>query len=199
MSLIVKRTTSEGGFEPLEAGSYPATVYMLVDLGKQTVTWEGVSDLKHQLWIGFEIGGETRDDGKPLTMGKKVNLSFNEKSTLFGMVKSLFPGITDDQLDEFDLTTIIGKSALVTISHYTSRDGYARAKLESTLTPLPKGVKAPQMRSEPLVYTGDESDVNTFARLPEWLQKVVDEGASKPAPQTGESKFSQEELDSAPF
>lgn len=165
---------SGGSFEKCPAGNHLACCYEVIELGTQD---GGTFGPKHEIWIGWETPNETMEDGRPYVIGKRYNLSMNEKATLRLHLES-WRGkpFTDNDIGPsgtFELQDIIGQACFLNVVH-TERDGRTWANIEA-VTPLPKGVK-----SEPLVnerkfiaLNKEEFDQEAFDSLSERMQEMI--------------------------
>jgi hypothetical protein len=134
MPIIAKRAA--GNFTPAPEGPQQAVCVDVVDLGLIEESWqEGEPTLKHKIaivWHSAEIDPET---GKPYTIQKRYNLSLHEKATL---TKDLTAwrgrAFTDAELEAFDVESVIGANAYVSITH---NKNWANV---TAIMPLPKGM-----------------------------------------------------------
>lgn len=192
MSLIISNTGG-GNFEPrkpIEAGAHAAICDMVVDLGVQPSPG-GQFAPKRTVVLRFQIpsirveitkDGETKD--LPAVISRTVGLSLNEKSTLYALLTAWRgKSFTPDELKKFDLGKVAGKPAFINVTHATKGDRtYANL---TSIMPMPKGMPAPVLEGEALVYSTDAPDPAIFDKLPEWMQdkianRIVD--APKAAP-----------------
>jgi hypothetical protein len=193
MGLILTKGNSGGDFEIIPPGSYIARCYIIADLGTQETNFQGVKDYKKQVLLSFEILDDDvkRADGKPFVTSKTFTASLNEKSglrkTLDGWRGQAF---TEDQLKGFELASIIGQYAQISIIHETSKDGQKTYANVSSIAPLHKSIARPAGVNEAVVFDmDDKAYVDNLSKLPEWLQKKI-EGSKeynvKPAPRSTE-------------
>ena len=180
MSLIISNS-SGGNFEPrkpLEAGAHAAVCDMVVDLGVQPSPG-GQFAPKRTVVLRFQIpsirveitkDGETKD--LPAVISRTVGLSLNEKSTLYALLTAWRgKSFTAEELKAFDLSKVAGKPAFINVTHATKGDRtYANL---TSIMPIPKGMTAPQLEGEALVYSTDSPDVLMFAKLPTWMQEKI--------------------------
>ena len=195
MSLIISNSGG-GSFEPrkpLEAGAHAAVCDMVVDLGVQPSPG-GQFAPKRTVVLRFQIpsirveitkDGETKD--LPAVISRTVGLSLNEKSTLYALLTSWRgKAFTPEELKAFDLGKVAGKPAFINVTHATKGERtYANL---TSIMPIPKGMPAPVLEGEALVYSTDAPDPAVFDKLPEWMQDkiagriVAEPKAAKPAP-----------------
>lgn len=131
-------------YPPAPAGAHAGVCVDVVDLGVLKVTWGGKEKQQHKVKVVWQID-EDRDDGKPHQVSKRYTLSLHEKSGLRKDLES-WRGrpFTPEELDGFDLETLINVSALVNVMHAT-KDGNTYANVASLMR-LPKGMQAPTAR-----------------------------------------------------
>lgn len=175
MSLIISASTGGSSIAPLEAGTYPAICYGLVDIGWQYN--EAYKKSSPKIIIMWEIPGETITiDGeeKSRVISQTYTVSLNEKATLRKDLTSWRgKDFTDEELKAFDIRSILNVPCLLNIIHKES-NGRTYANI-SGIMKLPKGVKVPRGTMEPVVFDLDTSDLDEIKDLPEWIQKKIQE------------------------
>lgn len=169
MSLVMK---NEGGdFELTPEGTHIARCYLVVDLGNQVTTYQNVESVKPQVLIGWELTNELMKDGRPFVASRNYNAFFSEKANLRKDLES-WRGkkFTEEELAGFDVSKLLNVPCQITITHSTGEKTYANV---SAVTGLPKGVEAPALINEAVVYDGDNPDLDAFGKLHGWIQKKV--------------------------
>lgn len=172
MSLIVS-SNATGGFAPMEAGTYPAICYGLVDLGEQySETYDKWSP---KILILFEIPGETLEiNGEEVsrTMSKSYTMSLNEKAALRKDLAS-WRGrdFTPEELKGFDLRNILGAPCMVSVIH-RERGGKTYADINGIMK-LPKSIPVDPPRCKKIVFDLDKSPLSDMEKLPEWIQERI--------------------------
>jgi hypothetical protein len=131
-------------FTPAPAGTHAAVCCDVRDLGILEVTWQGQVKKQHKVLVSWQID-EPRDDGKPYLVSRRYTLSLHEKA---GLRKDLEAwrgrSFTEDELHQFDVETIIGKSCMLQVIHRQSgSDTYANV---AAVMAMPKGMAAPKVR-----------------------------------------------------
>lgn len=193
MSLIISET---GGGKyperkPLEAGAYAAVCDMIVDLGVQPSPG-GQFAPKRTLMVRFQIPSERVEITKngetkslPAVISRTLGLSLNEKATLRQLLQSWRgKAFTPEELKRFDLANVLGKPAFINVTHSVKGEKtYANL---TSIMPLPKGMPAPTLEGEALIYSTDAPDPAVFDKLPEWVQdkianRIVDVPKAAPA------------------
>ena len=180
MSFIIS-ATGGGNYperKPLEAGAYAAVCDMIVDLGVQPSPG-GQFAPKRTVMLRFQIpserveitkNGETKN--LPAVISRTLGLSLNEKATLRQLLQSWRGrAFTPEELKAFDLSKVAGKPAFVNVTHSVKGEKtYANL---TSIMPLPKGMPAPTLEGEALVYSIDNPDPAVFDKLPEWVQDKI--------------------------
>jgi hypothetical protein len=206
MSLIISET---GGGKyperkPLEAGAYAAVCDMIVDLGVQPSPG-GQFAPKRTLMVRFQIPSERVEITKngetkslPAVISRTLGLSLNEKATLRQLLQSWRgKAFTPEELKKFDLANVLGKPAFINITHSVKGDKtYANL---TSIMPLPKGMPAPTLEGEALIYSTDTPDAAVFDKLPEWVQdkianRIVDAPKFAPTPKAAAPAAAVEEF-----
>ena len=173
MSLVMK---NEGGdFELLPEGTHLATCYMIIDLGDQVTTYQNKESIKPQVMIGWEVTNELMQDGRPFVASRVYNSFFSEKANLRKDLES-WRGkkFSDEELEGFDVSKLLNIPCQVTITHSTGEKTYANV---STVTGLPKGVEAPALINDAVIY--EQGDEVAYQKLPEWIQKKINNAVKR--------------------
>lgn len=193
---IVARESGGADFKPVPQGTHLAICNMIVDLGMQETNFEGRANVKHQVFLRWELPHErleyTDKDGHehkgPMVIGKIYTMSLHKKSALRGDLEAWRGrAFTEEELKGFDLEKVLGLGCQVVVTHRETAEGKTRAKL-STLAGWPKGMDKPLPAENPLVkYSPD--DVSQFDLVPKWIQELLAKqvkpdaaGAKKPDP-----------------
>ena len=192
MSLIMKNEGDD--FEITPEGTHIATCYLVVDLGHQKTTYKGIEKVKPQVLIGWELTNELMSDGRPFAASRIYNSFFSEKANLRKDLES-WRGrkFSEEELQGFDISKLCGVPCQVTITHSEGEKTYANV---TTVTGLPKGVKAPQLVNDRVVY--QIGDATAFQKLPEWIQKKI-ENAVEPVEKAESENPAPEFDDGVPF
>ena len=174
MGLIVSENGGGSNFSMLAEGSYAAVCYMLVDIGLQRNERYGNSSRK--VVIGWEIADEYVEiDGeqKPRVFSARYTASLIEKAILRrDLAAWRGRDFTEEELSQFNLRNIVGAPCLIQIIHKEGGNGKTYANLASIMK-LPKGMTAPKLTLETIVYDIDDNDPADVAKLPEWLANQV--------------------------
>lgn len=149
---MIITTDSSSNFTPCPAGTYLARCCRVIDMGTQTVEYQGEAKPAHKVLITFEvIDPDTfTEDGKPYTVSKRYTASLHEKAALRRDLETWRGAkFTDAELQRFDLASILGKPVLLSVVH-SEKDGRTFANVAGLVKP-PKGMAGAEP-SEPLLH-----------------------------------------------
>jgi hypothetical protein len=185
MSLNVSKMKSSSYVEQesLEAGAYPARVVQIIDLGVQAQrAYQGQEKPpKPEVYITYELldvfmkdkdGNDLED--KPRWISERIPLSSLDAD----LAKSTKRYLALDPGKEFggDFTQLINAPCLVTVA-LNKKDGRVYENVAQVGQMRPKdAAKAPDLKNPPKVFVMDAPDVEVFQSLPEWLQKLIQQG-----------------------
>ena len=145
----------------------------IVDLGTGEETYKGETKMRRMLnvtWALPKCTIEIEGEQKPMHISKKFAASLNSKSTLRKVVDAwLAP--TERELANFDPLQMLGKEALVTITHYERANGELGATVGS-VSSLPDGVTVPATETEPWSFDPCDPAVN-WDKLLDWQRERV--------------------------
>ena len=179
MGLVIKMSDGKER-ELLPEGNHDAIVYQLVELGTQPNNY---GPDKRVLSIGWELPGLPpfeADDGtkKPKCYWQRYNLpdegkGLHPKSNLRKMlVKWRSRDFTPEEMEGFELKTILGKPCIIRIEHEVSdTTGKLYQKLMS-VRKWPKDKEVPKLQNE-LQFFSFQDDMDVPSNLPEWMRKAI--------------------------
>lgn len=164
--MSLKVSDKGGDYENCPAGVHPAWCVSVIDLGTQNSDLYGA---KKKVWIMFETPGEHMSDGRPFGVSNFYTASLNEKATLRHDLES-WRGrpFTKEELADFDLKNILGKSCLINVMH----NDRGRAEIAGIM-PLPKGMPIPARINELMSFDVNAFDFKIFEKIPEGIQKLI--------------------------
>ena len=150
-------------FEQPPTGSHVGRCISIIDLGTQRTTYDGESQIKHQLILRWELSNELMASGehagKPFTVSRFYTASLHEKA---GLRKDLASwrgrDFTPEELKGFDLQSIIGKPCMLAVG--LSEKG--KAKVTSVMG-LPKGMNVSPQVNDSFHFTLDAKDYSEEA------------------------------------
>lgn len=167
-------TGGGGNYDPVPEGTHIAVCDMFVDLGLQDSRFGA----KHKVYFRWQIPNlnvEYEKDGEkvtaPMTIGATYTLSLAEKSNLRPMLQAWRGrAFTPDELKKFDVTAVVGKPCLLTVTHEPKEGGGVYANVAS-VAKLANGMTAPELVGEAIIYDADNQDA--FEKLRPWLQDKI--------------------------
>lgn len=191
MSLVMK-DTGGGDFELIPSGTHLARCYLMADLGHQKTSYQGSELIKPQVLISWELTNEKMKDGRPFVISKTYTASLNEKANLRAHLESWRSrAFTEEEAKAFDLKKVLGAACQLSIVHNESK-GKTYANIKA-VTSIPKGITAPDLINPKVAYElGDEL---AWEKLPEWIQKKINERVSEPEPEA-KAEFQDDDLSS---
>lgn len=179
MSLTVKEKGGNGGFAPVEAGTYPARCVGVIDLGIQHNAFNNKDQEKVMLMFELPTERITVDgEDKPRWLSARYTASLNEKATLRKTLDA-WRGkpFTPDDLLGFDLTSVINAPCMLTVTN-TEKNGNTYANI-SGVSKIMKGMEVPALENEPIIFDMEaENAEEVKSKLPEWVQKIIEESVS---------------------
>jgi hypothetical protein len=181
MSIIAQNNNNNSGGQTVPAGTHVARCYQIIHIGTIVDTYQGEEKLVNKVRLVFELPLETADFGKgeqPFSIGRDFTLSMHEKSGLRAFVQSwLGKAMSDAEANKFDIGTLLGKEAMVSVMHRTANTGRTYADLKGA-SPLAKGMTCPPQVNAAFLLDYDSEDFDLrFKMLPEWLQNKVSSSA----------------------
>lgn len=181
MPIYASDTGGSDDFKLVSPGMHPAVCDMMVDLGLQEQKSQLYGDsVKHQVYIRWQIPGERLEyekDGQkiegPMTIGAYYTNSLSEKANLRKVLQG-WRGkeFTPEEAEKFDISVVLGKPCTLNVIHKTGGDGKVRAKIDS-VGPLIKGLPAPILEGEPVLYDGGEDDSPVWNKLRPWMHDAI--------------------------
>ena len=160
-----------GDFEKqlVPVGIQKAVCYSVVDLGSQEVTREGSTFNQAKVQVTFETEhmGDFDGEKKPLVTGKRYTLSMSEKSNLY---KDLTSWLWKKPDDDFDIMSMVGKTAQLQIMESTSKEGKTYHNIN---TILPSDHKQ-KLINEKVEFSLQNFEQKEFDKIPEWMQKIIE-------------------------
>lgn len=183
MSIIAKQPEKKER-EIIPAGNHPAYLYRVIYLGTQAKEFDGKVIQNQKIWIDFELPKqihdyEDKETGEKKqyvsTIGAEYTLSLSEKGKLLPLIQGwLGRNLSRDELQSFDICSLLGKGAFLSVVHTTAKTGKVYANIGS-IAPVMEGYSMPD-RVNPTIEIG-KSDWGTesFNELPKFLQDKIRE------------------------
>jgi hypothetical protein len=193
MLTVAESTTA--AFEMPPAGPVAARCSRLIDLGSQESDYQGEKKMQRKLLLSWELA-ELRSDDTPFVISRRFGLSLHEKAALRGFLQA-WRGrpFSAEELAGFDLRRLLSAPCMLNIMH-ASRNGKDYANIAS-VSPLPKGMTAPELSAPPLAFDIDAPDAPeiletlsenlqaTICGSPEWQARIKQQGQPAPAAPAG--------------
>lgn len=133
--------------EPREAhpeGQFAAVCLDLIDLGMRVSTFPGAPESASHSCVFVFGTGEKDSKGFEFTIPYECNVTFGERSKLIKFLTQWRgkPFSPEELGTGFKLSSLVGKTALVSLVGKTSKSGNAYVVID-TIMPLPKGMTPP--------------------------------------------------------
>ena len=177
MGLIAKQSETDINFEKAPEGNHLAVCFSVIDLGIQTVDFQGVTSQKRKIRLSWELPQELMSEGeykgRPFSISKNYTLSLHEKSVLYkDLISWRGRAFTKDELAGFDVFNVLGASCMINVIHTTTPDGKTYANVAS-VAQLPKGMAKMQPCNDLVRFNTEDHTADEYNSLPEWLRDKV--------------------------
>lgn len=183
MALIPPANGGNSSRKPIKAGAHQAVCIGIYDIGTHENTYMGETKLQRQVILNFEFPKLRRkietDDGEkdiPYTKAKWYTFSYNEKSNLAkDLEKWRGRSLTKAEEKSFDLASMLGKNAIITITNKFGDDGQPISDRIVSIGQIMEGMEEFKPELEMSKY-GIQEHGRTFPEwVPEWVQNKVKE------------------------
>lgn len=180
MSIPVSMPEPSKDFKQLEPGTYAAVCDMVVNIGVQQFEFQDEVKNIEQLYLRFEIPSERleytdkegHEQNKPMVIGTILTNSLHEKAKLRHFLDSWRgKAFTESELQQFDLSTILGKSCILTVVKRTGNNGKTYANIAG-IGRLMKGVAEPKAENTLIGYH-PEFQREQESLLPQWIKEKI--------------------------
>lgn len=179
MSIFTQTAKSGGngeGFEIPPAGSHPAVLVALVDLGTHdeefTDEKTGAKKTKamRKVYLCWELTG-AKLSGSTMNhvVGRQYTLSLGKSAALRKMVEGYYGKPIPDGTP-FDFTKLLGRPFLVSVVHKPNATGEKTYANFAGAGPVPQGLAVPKGQRKPF-----SREVTATDPLPDWLPYVYGE------------------------
>lgn len=169
---------SESTFEPVPEGAHVARCYGMISLGTQPSNNPKFKPA-FKIVLQFELPEEMiiiNGEEKPMMTSHFLTayLGSVNKPSKTNLFLTAWRGrsFTEKELSGFDLAAVVGAPCLLNIIHET-KDGKTRERIAS-VSPLPKGTKAPPAINPVVKYEIEQGRDKVFAVLPEWMRNMIE-------------------------
>lgn len=171
-----------GTFVPAPVGTHRAICVQIIELGVLPQANAQISET-FKVMLGWELCDvtiEAQDDSgmavaRRQIVSKEYTLSIGDKANLGkDLVSWRGRAFTAEEKKGFQLETIIGQPALLSIQHKVSGAGKTYAKVAAVMGPQ-KAERAnyPQPVTELLHYEVEQFTGGNWDKLPEWIQSKI--------------------------
>ncbi len=166
-------------FTPAPAGTHAARLIRILHIGTIITEYKGEKKKSDKIHLTFELPNEkqTFDPAKgeqPFLVSEKYTFSFGEKANLRPIVEGVLGRkLTKEEAEgEFDITTLINMPCALTIVHNHVGDKvYGNI---SAVTPLMKGIEAPEALNKTVVMDYEHWDEEYFQKLPKFIREMME-------------------------
>jgi hypothetical protein len=184
LNKIPKTNKSKFKIDPLEAGTYPARVAQILDLGLQAQQpYQGQEKApRYEMMVTYELvdafmkdedGNELEDKPRWISETFGLNPLDNDRATSTKRYMALDP--SGDANGDF--TALVGQGCNVTVALNVGKGKNAGKIYENiaTVTALRARDLAnlPELKNKTRVFTLDAPDMETFGSLPDWLKDKI--------------------------
>ena len=185
MPLDTKKLPDTGGkkVEPIDAGTYPAIVAGLIDLGVQPQRpFKGQSKSpQHEIMITYELVTEFMkdEDGNELEdKPRHISERFPFHKLTAEMAKSTkrYKALDPHNKFEGDFSKLVGVPCSITVVQNYSQKTDRYYSNVSAVTPPMKGFQFPDLKNPPKVLDRDDPDMEVWEALPDFIKTIVTSG-----------------------
>ncbi len=177
--MAINATNNGISRELIPAGNYIARCYQMIHIGTIEEIILGEKKRLNKVRIGWELPTETKvftqEKGEqPRVISKEFTLSMHEKATLRKFLASWRgKDFAEEDAKSFDITKLIGISCMLNIIHKPSKDGLKTYEEIANVSPMPKGMKAPDQVNPTVLWEYDKPDYDVFNALPDFIKTKI--------------------------
>lgn len=177
MASIIAGTSDRPNFKVIEAGTYVARCYSMIELGTIPVSFNNDTKYLHKVSIGWEIPEEkavfNEDKGEqPFVVSKTYTQSMHEKANLRHDLESWRgKAYSEEEAKSVDITKLLGQPCMITIIH-EKKDDKTYAKV-TNISKLLKGVTCPPQVNPTRLLCFDDFDWELFESLSEYTKDKI--------------------------
>jgi len=148
----------------------------MIDMGTQETEFQGEKKKGRKIRLSFELPMKRADfDGvsKPMAIHKDIGFSMYSKANLRQYAEALLGrALSDEEADDFDVETLLGRGCCAAILHKKGSDNIVRAKLNN-IQPLMDGMDSPRPENKVVFYSVTQGNNGVFNALPKYLQDKI--------------------------
>lgn len=168
-NVMGRHSKDSGTFEQAPEGTHVARCFQIIDIGTQHGSWDNKEIIRNQIIVSWELPTELNEEGKPFIVSNFYTNSLGKKATLHAhLVNWRGRPFTSEELDGFDLETIVGAPGMISIIH-NDKD---KAKVTS-ITKLPKGFECPPAVNAKNTFWLEPWDQAKFENISDGLKKLI--------------------------
>lgn len=175
------KNSSSPTVAPMEAGTYPARLVQVIDLGLQTQRpFKGEpKDPAYSIQLTYEFVDEfmpDEDGNDDLSKPRWLSEDFPVYPLSTDRAKSTkrYLAFDPDQDHDGDFGAIGGSAAMVTISQSAPKEGKVYNNISNVSAMRAKEAKScPELVNDLKVFSLEDSSLDTFLSLHDWVKKKV--------------------------
>ena len=164
--------------ELLPAKTHLGVLVMVAEIGTVETEWKGEKKYPYKVLLSFDFPKQRMDYEKdgvtknvPRRKTSRVTFSYHEKSTLGQWLKNW---IGEAPSNDFDLFSLLGTSAMITISHDAGKDGTVWDNI-SNVTQLIDGIEPIAAECDLMRYSFIEHKMDIPDNIPDWVVEKIQE------------------------
>lgn len=172
VSFRMSASSGEGGdFELPPAGSHPAILIGVVDLGTKDNTYNGKTSKRHKILLCWELTAEADSKGQNFIVAQDYTWSLNSKAQLRTIVEG-FRGRALADNEEFDVADMLSQPCMISISEGISASGKKYVEVGGVSKP-PRGLAVPPAMNDTFVFHwGAVSSTKDDFGIPAWMPRL---------------------------
>lgn len=170
-----------GGQRPeLEAGTYPARLVQVIDLGLQPQRpYQGQpKPPKHCIMTTYELADEFMldengepDESRPLWVSEDIPM--NPLTSDLAKSTKRYEALDPDHEHDGDWSAVIGEAVNVTIVLNKSGDRVYQNIASTAPMRAKDKARLEELKNDPKVFALSDPDLSVFTSLPEWIQEKI--------------------------
>lgn len=167
----MKKVSSEKERELCPAENMRGLVTKIFYLGTIPNFYEPDRDPVEQVAFFFELDAED-SEGRRHVLSKVMTYSLHPKSTLSKWFSPILGSNWPKENEQFDITSILGLSCMVSVTHYLKRDGKTGAKINS-ISKLARGMEPLESDSDQYCMSYDDPQWSEHKGVPQWVRDTA--------------------------
>ena len=162
-------SSDKGSFESAPLGNHLGICYRIIDLGLQPASPKFPNSFaQDKIILSFELPNEKMEDGRPFVTSIIITNFLGEKAKLrTWLVAWRGRDFTKEELDRFDLQSILGKPCMVSIVEKDNK------VIIGSIAAVPKGMSVPALTNPQQAFWIDAWDQAVFDSLSEKVQAMI--------------------------